>query len=52
VFLGRVVVPVRAGAASANFRVIVGAVGERYDRIVATATLGAGTSEFSTSINV
>jgi hypothetical protein len=52
VFLGRVVVVVRAGAASASFRAIVGAAGQRYDQIVATATLGTGTSEFSNAVSL
>lgn len=52
VFLGRVVVTVRPGASSASFRAIVGVAGQRYDRIVATATLGSGTSTFSNALNV
>lgn len=52
VFLGRVVVVVRAGASSASFRTIVGAAGQQYDRIVATATLGTGTSEFSNAVSL
>ena len=52
VFLGRVVAVVRAGAASASFRAIVGAAGQRYDQIVATATLGTGTSEFSNAVSL
>jgi hypothetical protein len=52
VFLGRVVVTIREGANAASFRLIVGAIGAAFNQIVATATLGAGTSEFSSPVNV
>ena len=51
-FLGRVTVTIRAGAENANFRVIVGRAGRRFDQIVATTTFGTGTSEFSDVIRV
>ena len=51
-FLGRVTVTIRANAASAGFRVIVGQAGKRFGQIVATSTLGAGTSEFSDPVGV
>jgi parallel beta-helix repeat protein len=51
-FLGRVTVKIRANAAAANFRVIVAGAGNRFDRIVATSTLGFNTSEFSNAVGV
>ena len=50
--LGRVTLTIRAGAENANFRVIVGRAGRRFDQIVATTTFGTGTSEFSDVIRV
>lgn len=51
-FLGRVTVTIRANGASGSFRVIVGQAGKRFGQIVATSTLGAGTSEFSEPVGV
>ncbi|MEI7781003.1 MAG: hypothetical protein WCJ18_03650, partial [Planctomycetota bacterium] len=51
-FLGRVAVTIAAKASTASFRVMVTRAGLRFNQVVATSTLGAGTSEFSESLGV
>jgi len=51
-FLGRVVVKIAAGAQAAGFRVMVTRAGLRFNQVVATATVGTGTSEFSEAIGI
>jgi len=51
-FLGRVGVTIAANANAASFRVLVTRAGLRFNQVVATSTLGSGTSEFSNAIGV